>query len=171
MNTIRKLLALASTCAAIALLPSAAHAQSSEQQARDVLNLLGSSTSTSSAVFFGALYAGSTLVMQREDELLKETQALEAIVLLEHYLRDNESGVLMAFALGAGCELDELAFIIGHDAPLDTPRRRALRARLPELELALARGSVGSGVSPRAASLYLILTQTIWNHSPAEVSR
>ena len=121
---------------------------------------------TSALPFLGISTTAGIYIRKRKAWLRDEIKRLETISLLDTYIEENEPGVSMALALGAGGELDEIALIMGVEDRFDVTARRELRAR----RAVIMGESSEEGVS-RGARLYVSILDIIGETSVAEVMR
>jgi hypothetical protein len=110
----------------IAPLNASAQADDSALEPGEVAFL---TSSTSAMPFLGISTTAGIYIRRRKAWLRDEIKLLDTIALLDSYITENEPGVRMSIAMGAGGELDEIALILGVEHQLDAAAREQLRAR------------------------------------------
>lgn len=105
--------------------PQPASAQDSGLDTGEVMFL---TSCTSALPILGLSTTAGVYIKRREEWLREEIRDLKRVAVLDSYIDENEVGVRMALAMGAGEELEEMALIAGIEQ-LDEDARRALRAQ------------------------------------------
>lgn len=142
--------------------PKDASAQSNDA-ALDPGEVAFLTSSTSAMPFLGISTTAGIYIRRRKAWLRDETKLLDTIALLDSYITENEPGVRMSVAMGAGGELDEIALILGVEDRLDASAREQLRARRDVIF-----GSL-EGESSRGWMMYFAVQDVIAEPDLAEV--